>query len=192
MRRFVVVILIALFAVACGSDGSASSTAEGKKYVDAMMKSYGSSAAKKAINESQARCISVATIDAAGVDGLKKAGITPEGLSHGSSFNTVGKKLPKNAIGKVATAIVNAKCVNVGEVLLKSGAEQSAAFAAIPKTKVRCIFLTLAAPAAAQQAFADSLLGLSRGDTEFTASFRNEARTKKVLKQCKVDEKLLR
>jgi hypothetical protein len=82
--------------------------------------------------------------------------------------------------------------LSVGEVLLKSGAARSKAFAAVAPAKVRCIFVTLGAPTAAQQAFADSLLALPRSDAEFTESFRNIPKTTKALAKCKVDPKQMR
>ena len=156
------------------------------------MKSYRASAAKKAITVSQACCISEAAIDAVGVDALQSAKVTPADLDHGSGFATLGKELSKDDVDGVATAIVDAKCLSVGEVLMKSGAAEAPAFAAVAPAKVRCIFITLGAPTAAQQAFADSLLGLPRADAEFSESFRNTPKTKKALAKCKVDPKLVR
>jgi uncharacterized protein YcfL len=81
MRRFLVVALVSVTLAACSSSGdAASSTTEGKKYVDALMKSYSASAAKKSITESEARCLSEATIDAAGIDALKTAKVMPADL----------------------------------------------------------------------------------------------------------------
>jgi len=193
MRRFLVVVLAAAALTACsGSGDGASQTAEGKQYVDALMKSYETSAAKKSITASEARCISETAIDAVGVDALKQAKVTPADLDHGSGFATMGKKLAKDEVDQVATAIVGAKCVSVGQLLLKQGAAESPAFSAVAPAKVRCIMITLGAPEAAQQAFVDSLLGLARGNVEFTESFRNIPKTKKALTKCKVDPKLVR
>jgi hypothetical protein len=86
---------------------------------------------------------------------------------------------------------VDANCVNPGQVLLRSGVAQAKAFSKIAPAKVRCMFLKLGAPTAARQAFADSFLGVSSGDAEFSEAFRNKPKFLKAGSECKVDKKLL-
>lgn len=192
MRRVLVLLMLTGVLAACGSDGPASGTSEGRKYVDALMKSYRTGKAKNAFTESEARCIAENVIDTAGITVLKKAGVTPSNIDHGSAFAVLGSKLSSGQADTVTGALVEANCVNVGAILVKSGAGDSAAFSRVPKAKVRCIFAALGTPKAARQAFADSLLGLPRGDAEFKKSFQNQFNMMGALSKCKVDPSLLK
>ena len=187
MRRSLVVLFVVALLAACGSDTAPSSTTDGKKYVAAILTSYRSSNAKDAFTPAEARCITEAAVDAVGIDALHTAKVKPSELATGSAFQTLGKKLSKATIDSVSAAIVDAHCIDVGTVLLRSGAGDGAAFSQVSKAKVRCIFLRLGRPQAAQRAFADSLLGLPRSDAEFTASFRKEAVLLRALTRCKVN-----
>jgi hypothetical protein len=187
MRRSLLVLSVVVLLVACGSETAPSSTADGKKYVAAIMTSYRSSNARNAFTPTEARCITEAAVDAVGIDALKAAKVQPSDLESGSAFQTLGRKLSKSSVDKVSAAIVDAHCIDVGTVLLRSGAGDGAAFSQIGKAKVRCVFRRLGVPVAAQRAFADSLLGLPRSDAEFTASFRKEAVLLHALTKCKVD-----
>ena len=191
MRRVLVVAIVAIALVSCGADNAASSTAEGKKYVDALMTSYRSGRAKDALTEPEARCIVEHAIDSAGTDAIKKAGLSPKDLDHGSAFQTLGTKLSGPTAKKVARSIADAKCLNPGEAVLRAIGNDPA-FAKIPKAKGRCLFLTLGAPAAADRAFADSLLGLPSGDQEYKETFQNRATALKAAMRCKVDPALLK
>ncbi len=192
MRRLLAVILVSVVIAACGSSSDAASqTAEGKKYVDALMKSYNASQAKKSITEPEARCISEASIDELGVDTLKQAKTVPSDLDHGSGFATLAKNLSKADVARASTAIVDAKCLNPGEVLMRTGVAKAKAFVKIPEAKVRCIFVKLGAAGGARKAFADSLLGLAQGETEFAEAFRNKPKFLSAGADCGVARKLL-
>ncbi|MEP6624323.1 MAG: hypothetical protein ABJC79_07755 [Acidimicrobiia bacterium] len=192
MRRALALILVSVVAAACGSSGDAASqTTEGKKYVDALMKSYNASQAKKSITATEARCISEASIDELGVSTLKKAKTAPSDLDHGSGFATLAKNLSKSDVARASAAIVDANCLNPGEVLMRTGVAKAKAFAKIPEAKVRCIFVKLGTSSAARKAFADSLLGLAQGETEFSEAFRNKPKFLSAGADCGVAKKLL-
>ncbi len=192
MRRLLVLVLVTTLLVACGSDGAASGTAAGKKYVDALMVSYRTGEAKNAFTPSQARCLSERVVDAVGTAGLKKVGLTPSDVDHGSSFKAIGSKLSKGDAKRVAAAIIDGACLNPGDALLKAGVGQNAAFVKFPKAKLTCLFRGLGRPRPARQAFADSLLGLPQGDAEFKTSFQDEKTFRKVAAKCQVDPALIK
>jgi hypothetical protein len=192
MRRSSVLVFVMILFAACGGSTAPSSTAEGKRYVDAIMTSYRTSGAQHAFTTGDARCMADAAIDAVGTDALRAAKLGPTVLQTGSPFQVLGRKLPKSSVERIAAALVAARCVPVGTVLLRAGAGDDQAFSQVSRSKVRCIFQRLGAPEAAQRAFADSLLGLSRADAEFTASFRTKAVVLRALSACKVDPKQLK
>lgn len=189
MRR-VLAALAVLVLAACGSDTAASS-GEGKKYVDALMTSYRSGKAKKAFTESEARCIVEHTINAVGVAAFRKAGLAPKDLDHGAAFQVVGKRMPASQSKKIASGIAAAKCVNPGEVLVRTGIGDSSAFKQIAPNKVRCFFVGLGSTPAADRSFADSLLGLPGGDQEFKAVFQTLATARAAGSRCKIDPKVI-
>jgi hypothetical protein len=188
MRRALLVIVVVVVMAGCGgSDDAASSSPEGKKLVAALLTSYRSGSAKQAFTPSEARCIAEHAIDAAGTDAIDRSHVTPKDLNHGNSFPTLADKLPAGAVDDVSKAVAEAGCVDIGVVLLRSGVADDPAFARVAKAKVRCLFVTLGAPPAAHRAFADSLLGLPRGDREFNASFRDRATVLRALRRCHID-----
>src|SRR5689334_16709973 len=108
-RRLTLIGLCAamLFA-ACSSSSSSNgaSSAEGKKYVAAMVAGFKKDKANDPSNPlttDQATCLSKGMVDAIGVDKLKKAGVTTESLNSDTGLNSMGKKLNKTE----ATAIAN-------------------------------------------------------------------------------------
>jgi hypothetical protein len=192
MRRLLAVLLVSVVFAACGSSGDAASkTTEGKKYVDALMKSYRGSAARHSIREPEARCLADAAIDAVGVTALKDAHIAPADLDHGSGFPTLADGVGKGDAAAATTAMIDANCLNPGQVLLRTGVAKAKAFAKIPAPKIRCIFVKLGAAPGARQAFVDSLLGRTEGDKEFTAAFRDKTKFLRAGTACKVDKTLL-
>ncbi len=189
MRRVLAVILVSVVVAACGSSGDAASqTTEAKKYVDALMTSYNGSQARQTVLPAEAHCLAVAAIDSVGVAALKKADLAPADLDHGSGFPTLADALPQRDL---AAAMVDAKCLNPGQVLVRGGVAKTKAFAKIPEAKVRCIFVKLGAASGAQKAFADSLLGRPQGETEFSAAFRDKPNVLRAGAECKVDKQLL-
>lgn len=194
MRRviafFIVIALAGLFLAACGSDGSASTTPEGKRYVAALMASYRASKAKQSLTESEARCLVERAVDTATVSAITRAGLTPKDLDHGSAFQAIGTKLTPARAKQVARALAEAQCLNPGLAVYR-GVKGTPAVRAIPDAKLRCIFVTLGEPAAADRAFADSLLGLPAGDREFRDTFQRRGPAVNAAKRCKVDPKLL-
>lgn len=189
MRR-VLAALAVLVLAACGSDTAASS-AEGKKYVDAMMASYRSGKATKAFTESEARCIVEHTVNSIGVSAFRNAGLTPKGLDHGAAFQVVGKRLPAAQSKKVAAGIAAGKCVNPGEVLLRTGIGDSTAFKRVPPAKLRCYLVKLGSTFGADRAFGDSLLALPGGDKKIRGVFLTPATTRAAGSKCKIDPKTI-
>ena len=194
MRRSLPVIVLLAVAVttfsACGSDGKASSTSDGKQYVDALVKGYDASNAKDVFSRPQAVCISTHVVDAVGVDALKKSGVSPTDLAGKGSFQLLGSKLSGADRQRVGNVFVSEECFQLVDVLLKSGAGST--FARVPKAKVRCIFTTLASPSAARQAFANSLLGRPGADAQVKTAFSNPLKIVDALSKCKVDPSLIR
>ena len=194
MRRslsfIVFAVVTAISFSACGSDGNASSTSEGKQYVDALVKGYDASNAKDVFTRPQAVCISTHVVDAVGIDGLKKSGVSPAELAGKGSFRLLGSKLSGAASQRLGNVFVSDECFQLVDVLLKSGA--GGTFTRVPKAKVRCIFATLASPSAARQAFANSILGRPGADAQVKAAFSNSLKMVDALSKCKVDPSLIR
>ncbi len=190
MRRVLALAVVALLLAACGSSGKASSTSEGKKYVDALVKGYDASNAKDVFTRPQAVCISTHVVDAVGVDALTKSGVSPADLAGKGSFRLLGAKLSGAASARLGNVFVSDECFQLVDVLLKSGA--GGTFTRVPKAKVRCIFTTLASPSAARQAFANSILGRPGADAAVKASFSNALKMVDALSKCKVDPSLIR
>lgn len=194
MRRSLLFVVSLVSAVAllsaCGSDGKASSTSEGKQYVDALVKGYDASNAKDVFTRPQAVCISTHVVDAVGMDALKKSGVSPTELAGKGSFRLLGSKLSGAASQRLGNVFVNDECFQLVDVLLKSGA--GGTFSRVPKAKVRCIFATLASPSKARQAFANSILGRPGADAEVKAAFSSPLKMVDALSKCKVDPSLIR
>ena len=84
-RILAIACTAALSLAACGSgsgsgSGAVTLNADEKAYVDSMMSSFEKDGSTP-FTTSQAQCLAERTVKAIGVDGFKKAGITPENIN---------------------------------------------------------------------------------------------------------------
>lgn len=188
MRRFFALTLVAVFLTACGSDGGSASSTEGRKYVDAAMKSYkDSKSASQAFTRTQAECVAKGLVDSVGVDKLKAAGVTPSDFAEsGGPFKAVGSKLSRKEAEGVVGVVTDGKCFDFTDLVTKSAASGSSTFAKLSKTKVHCLFATLLSDKAFKNAMVDSMLGKSSSSNAFQNAFGNKSRIFGIMSDCKI------
>src|SRR4051794_18404861 len=121
-RRLTMIGLCAamLFAACSSSSSNGSSSAEGEKYVAAMVAGFNKDKAKDPSNPltaDQAKCLSRKMVDELGVDGLKKAGVTTANLSGANGLDAMGKKLTKDQAAKVAEVFFGGSCFDMAKLL---------------------------------------------------------------------------
>jgi len=192
MRRFLVVAIVGILA-ACGSSGGGggdSSSAEGQKYVDAAMKNYDKAPAqtKKAISESQARCLARGVVDAVGVDGLKSEGITPSDFESGSSpFSALKGKITKEQARAIAALAADGTCLDLLDIVVKE-ARSATALAKLTTPQLRCVYGKVLAKAGVKESLANSILGSSSAGSgdDFGRITSDTAAMTRIFDQCNV------
>ena len=179
-KRFLAAVCTsAVLFAACGSGsggGAVTLNADEKAYVDSMMSSFEKDGSTP-FTTSQAQCLAERTVKAIGVDGFKKAGITPENIN---SDTTGGlDKLDAAAATKFADLIFGGKCFDFGELMVKAMNADSGG--QIPADKAKCLGQKMAENQAFRKAFTEGMTGNTTVDpmSAFSDIF-------KLLSDCKI------
>jgi hypothetical protein len=175
-----------LVLVACGSSGgNGASSAQGKQYVDALVKDKSSNGLTKDLTTSQAHCYAAKIVDAVGVDTLQKAGITPQSVSSAKGLDALSGKVTKDQANKIVDALLSNTCFDFGAVIQK----QTPTLAKLSVPKVDCLFKNLFDLPAARSELADSLI--TGKDPDFDKAFGGSSELFTILGKCKISEQEL-
>src|SRR3954470_9900058 len=111
-RLMTIGLCAAMLFAACSSDSSSNgaSSAEGKKYVDAMMSAKGADSLRKDLSESQARCLATNMVDIVGVDTPKAAKVSPSDFAGNNADTKLKGKVSKDKANQIADLILKNKC----------------------------------------------------------------------------------
>lgn len=157
-RILAIACTAALSLAACGSGsgsgaGAVTLNADEKAYVDSMMSSFEKDGSTP-FSTSQAQCLAERTVKAIGVDGFKKAGITPENIN-GTSGGL--DKLDPASAAKFTDLMFGGECFNFGDLMVKAMNAQSGG--KIPTDKAKCLGDKMASNAAFRKAMTESMTG---------------------------------
>ncbi len=190
-RRLMALGVCALVALAAcgGSSSKDSQTADGKKYVDALIASYNKEKAAGGAGvpytDTQIKCLSEKLVDAIGVDTLEKNGITPPKAGGNVGIEKLGKKLPVDTRVKIGQAFLDRGCYDPTNELTTQFKES---MGAQPAGAAQCMAKEVAGIRAFQQFVGDSSVGIDAG-TPFTGEVGKALQP--AFKKCHVDQSKL-
>jgi hypothetical protein len=182
----VIGVVLATLLAACGSSGggNGASSSEGKKYVNAMVTGFNKEKASdpsNPITRDQATCLSKKMVDAVGVDGLKKAGVTPQSLEGASGLDAMGKKLNTTQAKSIATAFFGGTCFDASKLL---ATQFQSEFTGQTKASIDCLAKEVLKLPQMQTALVDSILGKDSANP-FSGSGANALLP--AFTKCKID-----
>ncbi len=162
-RRLTIIgVLAATLLAACGGSSSSNgaSSAEGKKYVDAMVaqfdKEKASDSSSVPFSHDQAVCLSKKMIDAIGVDKLKQGGVTPTNIGSGSGLDNFGKKLTVAQASAVTDIFFDGSCFDMSKLL---ATQFKSSFTGQTPAAISCLAKELIKLSQFKQAMTNSILG---------------------------------
>jgi major membrane immunogen (membrane-anchored lipoprotein) len=174
----------AMLLAACGSSSSRdSSTAEGKKYVNALVADFDKDKAKdKTFTRSQIECFSAKIVDAVTVDTMKKNGVTPANAAGDNGLDKLGSKLSNDQVKEISDAFFGGDCFDAAKALASSYASE---LKNVPKSAPKCLADELVKVDAFKLGTAQQLVGRkASGDSFFPGV--TKAQVRDIASKCKI------
>lgn len=150
--------LVAVVLVGCGSSSSESSP-----YVDAILHGTLKESVDLPMNRAGARCVAQRIVRVVGVDGFKRAGLTPEKLaSVPAALGVFDATLPRPQHVAIVDAVFDRACGNVSSYIA-NGAVVSSSGAKASSRETACVTKKLQDDFAVRDALTRALLGEPAG-----------------------------
>jgi hypothetical protein len=179
---------LALVAAGCGGGSdSASDSAEGEPYSDAIVAAFQQSESEdpSPITDEDARCAADRIVGILGAERLSNAGITPDDIASSDNVKAAVPDLTSDEAAEITDAIY--ECIDFGE-LFAAGFAASAATdgVTLPEDKVECLGENFKNSERLREAFANSILTGEDPDFQNDTSLITE-----ILGDCLTIEELL-